>query len=114
MTHHCPLCGTELKLWINEDPLSLERSAGVFTYGCPKCCLTLHGPCSCGLSKEEKEALEEAFYPAWLDSIDRSELVRTMKAENVLRAAYGMKEVNVGDIAFRDLKRRIDEMGAKE
>lgn len=108
MIHHCPLCGTELKLWINENPFSLEESAGIFAYGCSRCCLALNGPCSYDLSKEEKEAFAEALYPGWLDSIDRSELVRTMKTENVLRAAYGMKEVNASDVAFRGLKRKID------
>ena len=33
-----------------------------------------------------------------------------MKTENVLRTAYGMKEVNISDIVYRDLKRRIVSM----
>lgn len=114
MTHQCPLCGMELKLWINEDPLSIEKSAGVFNYGCLQCCLMLHGWCSCNMPEKEREAFAEALYPAWLDSIDRSEIVRTMKAENVLRAAYGMKEVKVGDIAYRDLERRLAAMKEEE
>lgn len=114
MTHHCPLCETELELWIYEDPISLEKSAGVFAYGCRRCCLVLQGQCSCDMPEEERKAFAEALYPAWLDSIDRSELVRTAKTENVLRAAYGMKEVNASDVAFRDLKRRIDAMKEDE
>ncbi len=114
MAHHCPLCGTELMLWINEDPVSLEGSVGIFVYGCPQCCLTIYGQCSYDMPEEEKEAFKEALYPGWLDSINRSELVRTTKAENVLRTAYGMKEVGTGDVAFRDLERKIAHIKGDE
>ena len=106
MKHTCSLCGTELIFYT----IPILHSSQ-YAYGCPKCSMMIQGQILTDIIEGHEEEFKEHQYKEWIEAFNKDWHVHTVRTENVLRAAYGMDEVDYGLVCSRDAIRYFASRG---
>lgn len=104
----CPICGKKITIHLIDHGFD-----SVCITGCEQCGLVTQSLVSAGAAYalntglNNSEDFKKWLVSNWEEARRRSPNVNSMKAENVLRTAYGMPQVTYLDFIERDVFRRI-------